>query len=126
MDVASFRVIALRGSFRNHAIFENLLEQFEMLHKLTDETFNAFTDALVSRHFKAGVCIMKEGDMTDGMYYIEAGAVRVTITRKKQEVEVAKLGQGKYFGGKSLIENSRRTASVYAVTDVNVAFLDKK
>ena len=97
-----------------------------MLQKLTDAARNAFTDALVSSHFKAGVIIVNAGDMADGMYFIEDGTVRVTITRNKREAEVAKLDRGQYFGEKALIDNSRRTASVYAVTDVNVAFLDQK
>ena len=39
---------------------------------------------------------------------------------------MAKLGEREYFGEKALIENSRRTASVYAMTNVNLAFLNQK
>jgi len=66
------------------------------------------------------------GDAADGMYFVEEGQVRVTIRKSGREVDVSKVAKGKYFGEKALVENSPRTASVYALGNVSVAFLERE
>jgi cAMP-dependent protein kinase regulator len=39
-------------------------------------------DALVTKTFKEGTAIIKQGDVADGMYFIEDGIVAVTIEAK--------------------------------------------
>jgi len=39
------------------------------------------------------------------------------------EVEVKQLGKGQYFGELALLDNSKRSASIYAVSKVKCGFL---
>lgn len=46
-------------------------------------------DALVPRQYSDGQMIIKQGDSADGMYFLEEGSVKITITGDNgQEVEV--------------------------------------
>lgn len=47
-------------------------------------------DALIPRSYKDGECIIKQGDVADGMYFIEDGTVRICILDEaNKEVEVS-------------------------------------
>jgi cAMP-dependent protein kinase regulator len=49
-------------------------------------------DALVPRSYSDGQMIIKQGDSADGMYFVEEGSVKITITGDNgQEVEVCAL-----------------------------------
>ncbi|MDD5066557.1 MAG: cyclic nucleotide-binding domain-containing protein [bacterium] len=63
--------------------------------------------------------IMKEGDAGDRMYVIKSGAVKISkqITDKEEQV-LANLVDGDFFGEMALLDNSPRSASVYAVSKV--------
>jgi cAMP-dependent protein kinase regulator len=46
-------------------------------------------DALVPRQYTDNQMIIKQGDSADGMYFVEEGSVKITITGDGgQEVEV--------------------------------------
>ena len=50
--------------------------------------------------------------------------LRLSLTLADQgEVEVKKLTQGQYFGELALLDNSRRSASIYAIGKVKCGFL---
>lgn len=72
-----------------------------------------------------GQCIIREGDPADGMYFIETGRVRVTVTQGGTEVQAAEEVAGEYFGEMALLENRGRSATVYALGTVKVAFLER-
>lgn len=47
-------------------------------------------DALVPKHFDDEEQIIKQGDIADGMYFVEQGLVRITIVGDNgREVEVS-------------------------------------
>lgn len=47
-------------------------------------------DALAPKHFSDGEQIIRQGDMADGMYFVEDGVVRITIIGENgREVEVS-------------------------------------
>lgn len=126
MDRVSFRHIVLKSAFRKRQMYDQLLENVSTLKHLDAYERMTVADALVTRQYADGERILREGDGADGMYFIEEGQVRVTIRKNQKEVEVAKMSQGKYFGEKALVDNSPRTASVYAVRNVKVAFLERE
>ena len=126
MDRLSFKHIVLQSAHDKRVHYESLLAAVPMLKHLdTYERMNV-ADALVSRTFTSGERIIREGDPADGMYFVEDGQVRVTIRKGSREVEACKIAKGKYFGEKALVENSPRTASVYAIGSVKVAFLERE
>ena len=87
-------------------------------------------DALSSRTFPAGASIIRQGDVADGMYFVERGRVRVTLSSDDgvTEEDIVSDNETTYFGELALVENQPRSASVYAADDgvVHVAFLERE
>lgn len=75
----------------------------------------------VSRmQFPAGEVIFRQGDTADFVYVIVNGEVEVVREEASGENVLARLTQGHYFGEMALLSNAPRTATVRAVTDVEV------
>lgn len=82
-------------------------------------------DALNPRSFESGTCVIRQGDAADGMYFVEAGTVRITVVGENGvEVEVNQVTKGSYFGELALVTHRPRAASAYCVGPVRLAFLD--
>ena len=77
------------------------------------------------RSFAFGETIFAEGDEPDGMYVIVDGSVRVLANHDGQEITLARLGPGEWFGESSLLDGSTRTASVRASQALRVLWLDR-
>jgi cAMP-dependent protein kinase regulator len=126
MDRKSFRTIVLKSAFKKRKMYEKLLENVPMLKHLENYERMNLADALTSKTYPEDEAIIKECDPAEGMYFIENGTVRVTITKHGKEVQVSKLDSGQYFGEMALVENKPRSASVYSVGKVKVAFLERE
>jgi CRP/FNR family cyclic AMP-dependent transcriptional regulator len=65
---------------------------------------------------KAGSTLVKEGDTAVGFFLITDGSAEVTVRGRKR----ATLGPGDFFGEISLLDESRRSATVTAQTPVRM------
>jgi NADH dehydrogenase len=71
-------------------------------------------------HYEAGQDIVREGELGQRLYLIWKGEV-VVLRQAGAEVEtLARLGAGQHFGEMAVFQNVRRTATVRAVTAVEV------
>ena len=70
--------------------------------------------------FRPGEIIIKEGEINDTAYILKSGIVEVRKKTRKGEVKLAELQAESIFGEMGLIEDSPRTASVVAKTEVVV------
>lgn len=122
MDRQTFRRILLKSAFKKRKMYETLIDSVPMLKALqTYERMN-LADALVPKQYAAGERIIKQGDAADGMYFIEAGTVRITVLDDSgKEVEINNLSKGGYFGELALVTQRPRAASAYAVEDLKLA-----
>jgi hypothetical protein len=76
--------------------------------------------------YKTGQTIVREGAEGDSLYLIAAGTVRVaTRGHSGEEIPLATLGQGEFFGEVSLLTGRPRTATVTADTPVELLRLDR-
>jgi CRP/FNR family transcriptional regulator, cyclic AMP receptor protein len=64
--------------------------------------------------FEDGEIIAREGDETRDMYVVQSGAVEVFKAIGGQQVLLAVLGRGSFFGEMSLLESLPRSATVRA------------
>jgi alkyl hydroperoxide reductase subunit AhpC len=73
-----------------------------------------------------GDMVVGEGNVADRMYVITSGTVEVLRRRADGSTEVVStLGPGEHFGEVGLLLEGRRTASVRAVTAVELLALDR-
>ncbi|KAH3840449.1 cAMP-dependent protein kinase type II regulatory subunit-like [Dreissena polymorpha] len=127
MDRNSFRRIVLKSAFKKRKMYEELLENVPILKSLEHYERSNLADALVTKKYTDGECIIRQGNEADGMFFLEAGVIRVTIINPDgEEEELGQHSKGKYFGELALIENQPRSANVYAVDEVKVAFLERE
>lgn len=75
---------------------------------------------LETTHFAQGACLMRAGDRGDKCYVITSGEVRIEVERTNSPSDsiVAYLGEGDVCGEFSVLDDSPRSASAYAHTDV--------
>ena len=75
---------------------------------------------LESVRFRQGDCLMREGSPGDACYFIVSGEVRVEVDRPDFDSNgvVSFMGPGAVCGEFGLLDDSPRSASVYAHTDV--------
>jgi CBS domain-containing protein len=68
----------------------------------------------------AGETIYRQGDVLDGLYLIESGAVEITDLNG---VQVSLLGQGNSFGERGLSRDGRAMTSARAIEDTTLLLL---
>ncbi|XP_013794506.1 cAMP-dependent protein kinase type II regulatory subunit-like isoform X1 [Limulus polyphemus] len=125
MNRQVFRKIVLKGAFKKRREYETLLEGVPLLQFLNPYERMNLCDALMPKSYKDDETIIKQGEVGDGMYFVESGTVRIVMVNESgEEKEVSKLNKGQYFGELALVTHKPRAASVYSVGDVKLAFLD--
>ncbi|XP_022706623.1 cAMP-dependent protein kinase type II regulatory subunit-like isoform X2 [Varroa jacobsoni] len=121
MNRQTFRRIVLKSAHKKRIEYEKLLESVPMLSSLNAYERMNLCDALMPKDFHDDECIIKQGDVSDGMYFLEDGTVRCCFRSDGGEQEVSRMTKGSYFGELGLITHKPRAVSVYAVGDVRVA-----
>ncbi len=71
-------------------------------------------------HYEAGQIIFRQGELGWSFYIILTGKVEVFRQQDGQETSVATLGLGEYFGEMALLQGGKHTASVRALTPVDL------
>ncbi len=80
----------------------------------------------LGKNFNDGEAIIRQGDAGDVMYEILDGQVEVRQEREGEEVRLAVLDKGDFFGEMAIFEREKRSATVRAQGEVRVLTIDKK
>jgi NADH dehydrogenase len=80
----------------------------------------ARSQAVTRAHYDPGETIFCQGELAGSFYIIISGEVEVVRDQDHQDVHIANLGAGEYFGEMALLQQGRHTASVKAKTPVDV------
>lgn len=100
------------------------LAQVPLFHCLSERQLKKIAGRFRERSFKAGDAIVEQGKMGIGLFLIVEGDAEVRrIHSDGSAVVVNKLHRTDFFGELSLLDESPRTASVFAMTDVNCLVL---
>jgi CPA1 family monovalent cation:H+ antiporter len=93
-----------------------LLRKVPFFQVTPEEDFNKIMSLLKSRTVPADQYVIREGESGKSMYLIARGVVRVLKKRGEEEIELASLLPGDFFGEMALLHDDRRSASCKAVT----------
>lgn len=117
----TFQRLIISSSFKRRKMYTEFLTSVPLLSECMSEyEISQVSDALVSFTFKKGDCVIRKGDIANGMYFIEEGEVE--IVRANSSVI---LGKGKYFGEVGVINRAERSASAFVFSDsCRLAFLE--
>ena len=87
------------------------------------ELRNLLSDKIVPRNTR----LFRQGDTGNAMYLIESGRVRISIhDDDKQELTLAELAQGDFFGEMSIIDGRQRSADAQVIEDARLAILSRE
>lgn len=112
MDVAAFNsVLGTLDQVQREDAGLQILRKVELLSGLSDKQLTTIARFLRSETYSVGVEIITQGEYGDDFFMIASGEVSVKVNN----VEVAKLGAGSYFGEMSLMNKERRNATVIAL-----------
>nr|XP_039250832.1 cAMP-dependent protein kinase type II regulatory subunit-like isoform X1 [Styela clava] len=129
MDRTTFRRIIVKNAAKKRRQYEEFLETIPCLTTLTPEERMKVADAMVTKTYKDGEIILRQGDPADFFYIVAEG--HVVIKRRgdnpnnpEEEVQLQRYSRGAYFGELALLQNQPRAASAFADGDCKCAVLD--
>jgi hypothetical protein len=99
-----------------------LLRSTSLFQPLEQPALELLVHRLIPVHASAGTVLIREGDPGDRFFVIEAGEAAVTVDGR----EIARLGPGGYVGEIALLRDVPRTATVTALTDLDLLALERE
>lgn len=104
----------------------DLIRRVSLFSTLTPEQAQALAETVLKKRFKRGEILVEQGGMSNSLYIILVGRIRVVMTDNKgREVILATLTSGDYVGEMSLIDSEPHSASVVADQQVDVLVLGR-
>jgi CRP/FNR family transcriptional regulator, cyclic AMP receptor protein len=92
----------------------DLLKEVPIFSDLDRKELERIATSMKQRTFNAGDTVTSEGQTGVGFFVIEEGQATVTVGGDERR----KLGPGDYFGEVALLNESARTATITAETDL--------
>src|SRR5882762_3101486 len=93
---------------------------------LDDEATRELRSLLRTSEVKTGTALFRAGDDGDAMYLIESGRVRIAvIDDDKNEIVLAELARGDFFGEMAIIDGKKRSADAVIIEDARLAVLSR-
>ena len=97
-----------------------MLRNLPWLSKLDEEVFQQVIDGFEIRRFPQEAVLLKEQDADSGMFVIVSGKVKIEI----RGITMDTVGEGSLVGEMAVLTGYPRTASVIAVSPVEVAWIE--
>jgi len=98
-----------------------LLARVPLLSGLEPSELERIAQVAIPRSFPKGARVFHEGDRSDACYVIRSGEVRVTREHPDgRAIALATLGPGELVGELAMIDGGSRSASVEALSDVDL------
>jgi CRP-like cAMP-binding protein len=92
----------------------DLLKQVPLFSDLDRKELERVAASMKERTFSAGDTVTAEGSSGVGFFVIESGTAKVSVGGEERRT----LGPGDYFGEVALLNESARTATIRADTDL--------
>ncbi len=102
------------------------LRNVDFLANLSDPQVDELASSCRERPYAAGETILQQGDQGDELFIVQRGEVEVLLDADGDSVEVARLGQGSFFGEMSLMTGQPRMATIRTLTETLVLVVSKK
>lgn len=103
------------------------LRSVPLFASLDDDAARELRSLLSDKRVPQNTRLFRQGDKGDAMYLIESGRVRISIRdQEEQEVILAELAQGDFFGEMSIIDGRQRSADAKVIEDAQLAILSRE
>ncbi len=102
------------------------LRNIALFSGLSETEMAAVSSLAVTRSFPKNTLVICEGDVSDSLYVVLSGKVKVFLSDEEgKEVTLNMQGAGEYFGELAILDEAPRSASVMTVEDTKLAVLSK-
>jgi CRP/FNR family cyclic AMP-dependent transcriptional regulator len=105
----------------------SILSEIQHLQNLGDAERAALAERIELLSFHPGDLVFEFGDQGHAMYIVRTGEIEIFVKNDQGEKIVLEVSRpGDIFGEISLLDDGPRTASVLAITDVELLRLDRQ
>jgi CRP-like cAMP-binding protein len=104
---------------------ERALRTVDLFRPLSDDELRRVIARTRPLHYSAGERIIEEDRPGDSFFIIDQGQVLVLKRMGGTDREIARLAEGQFFGEMALLTGERRSATIEAITDVDLFMIDK-
>jgi CRP-like cAMP-binding protein len=95
-----------------------LLKKVDLFHVLTDKEIETLSRRLIRKEYPEQIDVVQANDSGNSMFILLEGLLDVMINNGNgQDVKVASITPGNYFGEMSLLTGEKRSATVRTVTE---------
>src|SRR6266536_941774 len=102
------------------------LRSVPLFASLDDKAATELRSLLKSRTIPRKTKLFRKGELGDSMYLIESGRICISIKDEEgNDVTLAELAQGDFFGEMSLIDGRQRSADATVIEDARFAILSR-
>jgi uncharacterized membrane protein len=102
------------------------LRSVPLFASLDDDAAKELRSLLKEKNVPPNTPIFNQGDKGNAMYLIESGRVRISIRDEDEnELTLAELAQGDFFGEMSIIDGRQRSADARVLDDARLAVLSR-
>jgi uncharacterized membrane protein len=97
------------------------LSQVPLFKRLEPHELEKLAEEVDQVDYKAGEIIFNERDRGDALYVVETGSVRIWVWDEDvQEVTLAELKPGEFFGELAVLDRGERSTSATAIVDTHL------
>ncbi len=102
------------------------LSQVPLFAGFSKEEIDALTAFVRSRPYPKGSVIFHQGDPGTTLYFVDSGEVKLTLSSAEgNEIILALIGQGGFFGELALLDGEVRSANAWARVDCELLALER-
>jgi CRP/FNR family transcriptional regulator, cyclic AMP receptor protein len=103
------------------------LRHVPLFESLPDDAARRLCDLLEAVEAKENQTLFRAGDAGNAMYVIESGEIRISIKAEDgNEITVAELGPGEFFGEMSILDGQARAANATAMEPSRLGMLSRR
>jgi CRP/FNR family transcriptional regulator, cyclic AMP receptor protein len=104
----------------------NVLKKIPLFASLSEADQQNLTNLLRRKHLGKGEILFQQGDEGTALYIIVQGRIKISLSRRMDNVTLAILGQGEFLGEMALLDDLPRSADAIALEDSLLYVLNRK
>lgn len=107
-------------------LLQDLLGNLDLFSSLSADDLKQLAQQAKIQAYARGERLVNEGEPGGSLFLIRDGVVKLTVAQADgRQTELATMTSGQFFGERSLLTGTQRSATITAETDVVVVVVDK-